>query len=159
MSTEARTRLAARQAELVGALAGQRPAPTGFDGDRLQAASAALAAKRRSAVARAWPDLPPALGERFAEHFDKYAQTAPLPRLGGPLADGRAFLRWLTARGVCPEACKLPALAVDLRWKTTAGGLVPRRGPALRAARIDTRLVIALQLPWLGERCFKLPLL
>jgi hypothetical protein len=154
LSIEARARLAAQQAELVRALAGQATAPVGFDADRVRAASAALAAKRRSSVARAWPALPSALGERFRERFDEYAEITPLPRHGGPLADGLAFLRWLATIGDDPEECKLSSLAVALRYKTTTDGLVPRRGPTLKIAMLTVprrRLVIALRLPWLGE--------
>ena len=160
MSTEARARLAARQAELVRALAGQRPTPTGFEGDRVQAAAAALAAKRRGAVARAWPHLPVALGEHFAAHFDAYALVTALPSVGGPLADGRAFLRWLAAYGNCPSACVLPALAVDLCYRTTANGLVRRRGPRLGVVVLSSphRLVVAWRLPWLRETWLSIPL-
>jgi hypothetical protein len=160
MSTEARQRLAARQAELVCALAGKGGAPSGFDAARLHAASVALARKRRSVVARAWPALPAALGEHYAERFDAYAQTTPLPRVGGPLADGRAFLRWLAAAGVDVAAFSLPALAVDLRYRTIEDGLVPRRGPALKATivRAPRRLVIALRLPWLGDTWLSIPI-
>src|SRR4051812_48216047 len=92
MSAETRTLLAQKQAELVAALARQAAPPAGFNADRVRAAAASLAGKRRHAVARAWPSVPAALGERYAERFDTYAATAPLPRLGGPLADGRGFL-------------------------------------------------------------------
>ncbi len=160
LSIEARARLAARQAELVRALAGHETAPVGFDTDRLRVTSAALAAKRRSGVARAWPALWSALGERYAERFDAYAQTAPLPRRGGPVADGRAFLRWLATTGDDPEECKLSRLAMDLRYKTTTDGLVPRRGPALKMAMLAVprrQLLIALRLPWLGEWWLAIP--
>jgi hypothetical protein len=156
MSADARARLAALQAELVAALAGHAAPPTGFDAERIRAAAAALATKRRRAMARAWPGLTAAI----AEHFDSYAAATPLPRLGGPLADGRAFLRWLAARAEYPHQTRLQALAVDLRYATTADGLVPRRGPMLKAAwlRSTRRLVMALRLPWLGEWWVSVPL-
>ena len=123
--------LAALQAELVAALAGRVDPPTGFDAARIRATAVSLASKRRRAVARAWPGIATALGDHYAERFDAYAETNPLPRDGGPLADGRAFLRWLDARGETLDECRLQALAVDLRHRRTATGLAPRRGLAL----------------------------
>ena len=155
MSAETRARLAALQAELVEALARGAAPPIGFDAERLQAAATALATKRRCAAARAWP----ALADAIERHFDEYATASPLPRLGGPLADGRAFLRWLAARGEHAAEARLQALAVDLRFKTTADGLVPRRGPAMKAAMLHAprRVVVALRLPWLGEWWLRIP--
>jgi hypothetical protein len=159
MSAEARTKLAAMQAELVFALAGRAAPPPGFDADRVRAVSMALAAKRRGAVARAWPGLPQALGSQFADRFDLFATRTPLPVNGGPRADGRAFLRWLAARGEMPEACRLQALTVDLRYVATAEGLMRRRGPVLRIARLrePRRLVLAMRLLWLGEWWLNIP--
>ena len=141
------------QAELVAAVSGRAPAPAGFDAGSIRAAAASLAAKRRRSVARAWPVLPEVLGDGFAERFDAFASQSPLPRIGGPLADGRAFLRWLAVTGEAPEAFVLPALAVDLRYVQTADGLRPRRGPMLKAAVIHEprRLVMAIRLPGLRE--------
>ena len=160
MPVDTRARLAQEQAALVTALAGHAAAPPGFDLDRIHAAAASLANKRRRAVARAWPVLAESLGDRFAERFDGYAQSAPLPRLGGPLADGRAFLRWLEAMGEMPEACRLPALAVDLRYRSVATGLVPRRGFAFKTTVLSTqrRLIVGLRLPWLDGHWVSLPL-
>jgi hypothetical protein len=153
MSAEARTRLAAMQAELVSALSGRAASPAGFDADRVQAMAAALASKRRHAAARAWPGLAEALGQRFVERFDEFAVTTPMPQTGGPLADGRAFLRWLAATGDAPEACRLQALAVDLRYVATTAGLVARRGPMLKIVRLrqPQRLVMATRLLGLRE--------
>lgn len=160
MSAEARADLAARQAELVAALTGHGDVPTGFDRVRVEAAAASLARKRRRSVARAWPGMAEALGERFAELFDAYAAQSPLPLQGGPLADGRAFAHWLTAAGQLPEAGKLEALAVDLRYVGHAAGLRLRRSPALEAALLDQprRLVLGMRLPLIGERWLALPI-
>jgi hypothetical protein len=144
--------LAARQAELVSALTGAGPAPASFDADRVAAAAEALGRKRARAAARAWPTLAAALGDRFAELFADYARTAPLPRRGGPLADGRAFVRRLTAASRLPDEARLQVLAVDLEYAGSADGLVPRRGPAIQAAwlRGSRRLILGVRLPWLG---------
>jgi hypothetical protein len=160
MSAEARTRLAAMQAELVSALAGHAAPPAGFDADRVQATAAALVSKRRHAVARSWPRLAEEIGQGFAVRFDAFAATSPMPKMGGPLADGRAFLRWLAATGNAPEACRLQALAVDLRYVATTAGLVPRRGPMLKIIRLrqSRRLLFAIRVPWLREFCLTIPI-
>jgi hypothetical protein len=46
-----------------------------------------------------------------------------------------------------------------LHFKTCADGLVPRRGPAFTTAflRQARRLVLAVRVPWLGERRLVLP--
>lgn len=160
LSAEARVRLASEQAALVAALVAGGEAPAGFDAARLAAAAASLARKRARAVARAWPGLAKGLGDRFGTWFAPYAAVIPLPREGAALADGRAFTRWLAARGELPEAGRLQALAVDLRFAASPRGLVPRCGPALRAALLERpwRLVVAVRLPGLGERWLSLPL-
>jgi hypothetical protein len=153
LPAEGGSNLAAQQAALVAALLAGDEVPAGFDAERLRVAGRALERKRLRAVARAWPVLASALGARFAELFFSYAQVNPLPRQGGPLADGRFFVRWLLAREELPEAARLQALSIDLRYRTTANGLIPRRGPALCATwlRQPRRLVVAVRLPWLGE--------
>jgi hypothetical protein len=159
-SAEGRASLAAQQAALVEALLAGGEAPAGFDEERLRVAGSALARKRAQAVARAWPGLASGLGTRFAERFAAYALTSPLPRHGGPCADGRAFARWLAARGELPDAGRLQALGIDVRYRLTPSGLVARRGPVLRVAllRRPRRLIVAMRLPWLGERWWRLPL-
>ncbi len=160
MSAEARARLAAMQADLVAALAAGAGPPAGFDAERVRLAAASLASKRRQAVARAWPDLAAALADRFGPRFEAFAAQTPLPAAGGPRADGRAFAAWLARQGELPEACRLHALAVDLRYVRTAAGLRPRRGPALKALllRQARSLVLAVYFPWLGERWLSIPL-
>ena len=156
---DARARLAARQAALVSALTAGGPLPADFDGGRIRAAAAALARKRARSVARAWPVLAGAMGERFDERFTAYAEEMPLPRSGGPLADGRAFARWLAARGELPGAARPEVLGVDLQFRASPEGLVRRRGPALKAVFLvrPRRLLVAVQLPGLGARWFMLP--
>src|SRR6266404_5280899 len=115
MSIDARERLAHRQAELVFALAGQCPPPVAFDPERVRAAARSLGVKRRRSVARAWPDLAASLGERFAAFFDDYAAAMAFPSLGGAVADGRAFLRWLPTSEQS-DAIRIEVLTVDLRF-------------------------------------------
>jgi hypothetical protein len=160
LSTGVRAGLADRQIALVSALVAGGEMPEGFDAARLQAAAAALERKRAMATARAWPKLAQALGQRFRDRFADYARTTPLPSKGGPLLDGRTFARWLAARGELPEASRLQALGVDLRYTVSPKGLFPRRGPALKAAFLNRpwRLVVAVRLPWLGEHWLSIPL-
>jgi hypothetical protein len=159
-SPEARTRLAAQQAQLMLALAGRGQPPAACDPARLRATTEALATKRAQAVARVWPGLVQGLGARFRECFDEVAAAVPLPHGGGPLADGRAFARALARRGELSDAGRLEALAVDLHYRVCKSGLRPRRGPAVTWARLreSRRLVLAIRLPWLGERRLTLPL-
>jgi hypothetical protein len=160
LAREARARLAVQQAELMRALAGQATAPEGTDAERLRTAARSLARKRLRSVARAWPALAEALADRFGEHFASFAAVTSMPSEGGPLADGRAFVQFLARRGHLPDAGRLEALAVDLRYARCAGGLRRRRGPALKMARLTQpgRLVVAVRLPWFGEKWFALPL-
>jgi hypothetical protein len=153
LSPEARARLATQQAALVTALVARGAPPPDFDRACLQAAAASLGHKRARAAARAWPALARTLGLRFDELFATYAAAAPLPRQGGPLADGRAFARWLAARRELPEAGRLQALAVDLRYTGNSDGLVPRRWPTWRLTWLpqSRRLIAAVWLPWLGQ--------
>jgi hypothetical protein len=134
--------------------------PAAFDAARLHATAASLARKRARATARAWPGLTRALGRRFGRLFAAYARTTLLPRSGGPLADGRAFALWLADREELPEAGRLQALDVDLRFVATPDGLVSRRWPTCQAAwlRQSGRLAVALWLPLLGGFRGSIPL-
>ncbi len=149
----ARVRLAKAQSALVQALLRRTSSPHDFADARLQAAAEALIQKRAGSVGRAWPGLRCALGPCFLDRFAEFAATTPLPCRGGPLADGRAFVRFLEGRGELPEEGRLEALAVDLRYTAAYGGLVPRRLPAVRIRWFPKRfgLVVALQVPWLGQ--------
>ena len=159
-SAKARAQLAAQQAVLVRALTTRGEPPPHFDAARLRAAAASLARKRARQAARAWPGLARALGRRFDGLFAAYAEAATLPRQGGPLADGRAFAHWLAARGELPQSGRLQALAVDLRYIASPDGLGVRRGPACKAAWLhqSRRLIVAVWLPWFGERWLSIPL-
>ncbi len=137
--------LAQRQAALVAALTGNGPVPEGFDAARVRAAAEALAAKRARACLQAWPGLRALLGADFRAHFDAYAVGSSIPEAGGPLADGRRFVRELAATLPLTDDVALQALAVDQRWRSVRSGLVPRRWPRLGVARLHgaRRLVIA----------------
>jgi hypothetical protein len=152
-STEARKRLSLEQAGLVAALVDHGDPPEGFDEGRLCAAAKSLSRKRTRAVARTWPNLTRALGARFDGLFSAYTESAAPPGEMSALADGRRFARWLACRGELPDEGRLEALAVDLRYTTTPDGLVPRRWPACRVARLRSgRIVAAIRLPWFKER-------
>ncbi len=105
-------------------------------------------------MARAWPSLAGALGDRFGLLFAAFAAATRPPRHGGPLADGRAFARALAAWGELPEAARVEVMAVDLRHAPHPDGLTPRRWPSLAVALLHRprRLVLAARLPRLNER-------
>jgi hypothetical protein len=157
-ASDRRRRLAEQQARLAAALMKPGTELPNFDRDRLAAAAQSLANKRLQSAARAWPDLANSLGEQFAGLFQEYAANHLLPQDGGPLADGRAFADYLARQQKLPDDARLEVLGVDLRFVRTARGLMPRRGFALKMAlqKQSPRLVIALRLPWLGERWFRL---
>lgn len=142
--------LADRQAALVAALAGAGEVPAGFDEARVRAAAAALAFKRARAAAQAWPDVHAMLKDDYRKRFAEYAAVTPIPRHGGPLADGRAFVRYLATRMPLSDDVTLQALSVDLT----------RRWPRVRAAWLrDARCAVVaigvhrvrLRLPFLGR--------
>jgi hypothetical protein len=150
-----RTSLADQQAALVAALTGAGPVPPGFDPARIHAAAAALAAKRARAVLQVWPGVRRMLGSDFRARFDAYAAHAALPERGGPLADGRAFVRALGAQMPLSDEVKLQALAVDRHWQHTPRGLVPRTTPHMAFAHLrSVRCVVVT----LGARELRLPL-
>jgi hypothetical protein len=145
---ESRRQLAAAQAELVRALTGAGPLPAGFDAERVQRATRSLINKRVAEVARLWPALAAALGERYAERFRTFAATTPPPHSGGPLADGRAFAATLTPTE-WTDAARLELLTFDLRYHWTGTGLRRRRGFAFRWVRLpqSRRHIVRLRLP------------
>lgn len=158
-SVDRRAGLVVRQADLMRALTAHGSLPAGFDASRIHAAALSLKKKRARAAARMWPRLARAVGERLDALFEAYAGAVPLPGEGGALADGRAFARWLHERGALPEAGRLEALAVDLRYASIQGGLVRRRWPVLKVARDREmrRLILAVRLPLIGEYWANVP--
>lgn len=149
-----RAELAQQQAALVESLVGRAEAPPGFDAERLQTAGESLATKRRKEVAHVWPGLTRSLGDRYSTLFAEFAEQTPLPKVGGPRADGRAFAHYLAKLRLLPDEGRLEALRVDVYFKMTRDGLTHRRGTTVLMARLrdSRRLVLALRLPLLGER-------
>src|SRR4051794_25589047 len=154
MSDGARQQLASMQAQLVRALVEGTDAPAAFDHERLEAAAEALLSKRARAVARVWPQLARAMKDDFAGRFTNYARANPLPCDGSPLADGRVFIDWLERAGLLTDEGRFEALAFDAHYRLGNEAVRRRRGPVLRARRLDTmhRLIIVVRLPLLGER-------
>lgn len=148
---EAREQLARSQAMLVRALVAGDPVPPDFEAARVNVAAEALAHKRNRGVQRAWPVLTAVLGDDFEPRFAAYCRDHPLPRQGGPLADGHAFACHLTRRGQFPPAARLELMGVQLRFRETASGLVSRRGLALKCVRHVGRWVLAVRWSGRGE--------
>ncbi|GAA1944734.1 hypothetical protein [Amycolatopsis minnesotensis] len=101
--TTGRDRLAGQQAELLTALLAGGPSPPGFDENRVHVERKLLRAKRRRVVGYLRPDLPEALGDRFAALFGAYADERP--KFAGTRAreDADAFAAWLVERGELPK--------------------------------------------------------
>ncbi|QWF76878.1 hypothetical protein [Amycolatopsis sp. CA-230715] len=101
--TSERRKLAEQQAALLEALLSGGPSPAGFDEDRVHVERKVLRAKRRRVVGYLRPDLPDALGGRFAALFDTYADERP--KFVGTRAreDAAAFAAWLVDRGELPK--------------------------------------------------------
>jgi hypothetical protein len=134
----ARSRLAARQAELVDALVAGGPAPTGFDPDRLAATRYALVDKRRAAVAAAWPAL--AATPDFTARFAAFVASRPP---AGIRADGIAFARSVHAD-----------LGEDARVELLAAITAHRRFALLVDRHPHGRTLFILRAPGLGLRIF-----
>ena len=96
---DARASLAARQAALLEALLRGSGYPQGFCAVNAGTAGRSLRRKRARAVARAWPALATALGDRLEARFDEFERTDDAPRTGDPLRDGLAFAGWLRRTG------------------------------------------------------------
>ncbi|MDG4826793.1 hypothetical protein O7635_33500 [Asanoa sp. WMMD1127] len=113
--------LAARQAALVATLTSGAPVPPGFDPRLVGAARAALLRKRAGEVAKAWPMLAAAHGERWRTVFAEWAAERPT---NGSLRDG-----WDLARSLAPltggAAAELAAREAAWRYDG-AGAPVPR---------------------------------
>ncbi|BFU45871.1 hypothetical protein [Krasilnikovia sp. MM14-A1004] len=135
MSTPAGERfahLAARQAELVAALTGGAPVPVGFDARLVEAARVALLRKRAGEVARQWPLLAAALGERWPGEFARWAAARPTQ---GSLRDGWDLARQLAAQGGLPAGAGEELATREAVYRYD-GGSAPRarRVPAVRRA-------------------------
>jgi hypothetical protein len=155
MTVRARERLAQAQAALVRSLVAGATPPEGFDVRRLATAARSLLNKRLRETSRAWPMLARCLGDRYGERFRAFAAGMPPPAEGGPLADGWAFAQTVAADELDDDA-RRERLLIDLHWRRTRGGLRPRRGAAVRWARIGGRRVVGVRLPWLGTWLLRL---
>jgi len=159
MTTAARKSLAATQAELVRALVAQGPIPTGFDQSRIRATARSLVNKRRQALEHAWPKLVRGMGDPFVERFCTFAAEHPLPASASTLADGRAYLAWLDRQHPLNDLLRVEAMSFDVRFVDTPTGLRRRTGFVVKTAKLresGTR-VLAVRLPWLGERWWRFP--
>jgi len=100
---DARSRLAESQAELLRALSGQSPPPTGFDADHLRTAGDALRDKRLRTLLKTWPALQSVLGDRARTWFPPFAAAHPLAA-DGSRGDGLRFMEWLLAHAEVDDA-------------------------------------------------------
>jgi len=158
----ARARLEADQGALLKSLWSQGEIPPGFDAERVALAGSGLASKRRRALGSSWSTLREAVGTDFDELYQRYAKERPLPRYGGPLADGRLFLRWLDSGGRrrLPNQVRLQELGLDLRFELSDEGFKPR-GRKFAACwtvfRGPPRIVLGLRFPPFGDRWLAFP--
>jgi len=150
----ARQRLAAQQAALVAALAGQAAVPAGFDEARVVAAATALRNKRTQGLLRNWPGLAEELSQDFLARAREFCATNPWPVRGGARADGRKFAEWLRARGLPLTSVREQIVRFDLRFRAVPGGYVPRRWPLVRLVREPGWLALAWWAPGLRERIY-----
>jgi hypothetical protein len=148
---EGRARLAGQQAALVQALVGGGPVPGGFDPGRVAATSVALARKRASEVAKAWPVLAADLGQGFTGRFLADAAGRPPPARGGALADGLAFARALGREGRLSPNARVEAMLAAARLSACPVRL------AATLAGPPRRLVVTVRAPGLGEHWLAFP--
>ena len=154
MSQALRDTIRDRQADLLRTLVHQRPAPKGFDEAMFRESASSLANKRRHAVKATCPKLAAQLGERFHSLFSEFAKSNGIPAFGGPVADGRAFARYVATIEPLSVEAKLEALAIDLKFEAYAQGLFPRQGFFIGIVKLDPpkHYAIAVRIPWIGER-------
>src|SRR5204863_6679205 len=125
----------------------------------LRVAARSLVNKRRQQTARSWPNLAKIFGAKYPELFTQYAQSHSLPVCASPSGDGREFLRWMEQQEPLSDDARLEAMAFDLRWASTPLGLRRHGGFALKLVKLrETRgFVLAIRLPWLGQRWWRYP--
>jgi hypothetical protein len=121
--------LADRQAALVAALAAGAPVPPGFDTRLVGVARDALLRKRAGEVARAWPMLAQAHGDRWRAVFADWAATRPT---NGSLRDG-----WDLARSLAPLTGPAAAelAAREAAWRYDGRSAPVPRGRLFRWVR------------------------
>ena len=115
--------LAERQAALVAALVAGAPVPPGFDQARVGAAQRALLRKRASEVARAWPLLAAAAGDRWPDEFAAWA-AGRAPQ--GSLRDGWDLARTWAATGRLTGPAAEELAEREATWRYD-GRSAPRR--------------------------------
>ena len=122
--------LAERQAELVAAITSGAPVPEGFDGRLVEAARVALLRKRAGEVARQWPLLAEAFGQRWRQVFAGWAARRPTR---GTVRDGWDLARDLASRGELPAGAGVELAIREAAWRYD-GTAAPRirRLPAVR---------------------------
>ena len=130
-----------RQAGLVEALTSGGPVPQGFDARLVDAARVALLRKRAGEVARHWPSLAAAFGERWVPEFARWAARRPTQ---GALRDGWDLARELAAGGDLPAVAGAELAIREAGWRYD-GGTAPRvrRAPAIRSAAGSVAIQIA----------------
>jgi hypothetical protein len=116
-----RAELAAAQEALVAALVAGGPLPPGFDAAGVEAASRALLRKRAGEVARTWPRLAMAYGERWPVAFAEWARDRPAQ---GAWRDGWDFAR--ARPGSRTRAAALELALREAEWSYD-GRTEPRR--------------------------------
>lgn len=136
--TETSGELERAQAALVAALTGTGPMPSGFDTVRLAVAQKALLRKRSGEVAKSWPELRAALGNRFLPTFGAWAADRPT---AGGWRDGFAFAGYLDERHELPAGARAEWQRRRLQWSVGRTGEVRRRKlPAM--AVVDGQLLV-----------------
>lgn len=152
MADDARSRLQARERELIGALRGE-PAPTGIDAEMVALAAEGITRKRARQLARAFPALVTELGPDYPRAFAAFARAHP-PTGGGGVADGIAFARERMKKGPLGAEAVTEVLVARGSVVLRDGRLVRRRAPYLGVARTKgrPRLVLVARLPFAGLR-------
>lgn len=149
-----RSRLEAREAELVRALRGGDP-PPGLDERMIALTSAGITRKRTRQVAGAFPALASDLGADYQERFAAFAKTNP-PRHGGAIADGLAFGRAVASEQPLSKAATIERMATRSSITFRHAELRPRRAPyiALGCLTRPATLILVVRIPPLGTRVF-----
>jgi hypothetical protein len=155
MPADSRSRLAARETELVLALHGGAT-PPGLDEAMVALASAGIARKRARQVAKAFPALARDLGPSYQQTFAAYACANPPPE-GGALADGVAFGAVAAHDRPLSDAARVERM-INAAMIMRNGHLVPPRAPRLAAVivRRPPGVVVLIRLPVAGTRVVSL---
>lgn len=138
------------QRDLAVRLAGQQPAPQGFDTGAFAWAQGALEAKRRRAAGHLLPRLRTCLGAQawvtlFHEHIQRYTPAGMLHHVD----DAWAFAEWIERTSVDPavyQAAQDDMVTLRLRYvrdpSQTAYRIRERRGPLLAMLHTPQRAMV-----------------